>query len=68
MTVRERLQEVIDALPEHRQREVLNFAEFLSLHEDHEAWQRFGQEQFARCYGPGEPEYTLDDLKPEPNS
>jgi len=43
----------------------LEFARFLSLREDREAWQEFGRRQLARAYGNEEPEYTLDDIKPE---
>ncbi len=30
-------------------------------------WEQFGLAQLARAYGPNEPEYTLDDAKPELN-
>ncbi|HVK16546.1 MAG TPA: hypothetical protein VM533_06325 [Fimbriiglobus sp.] len=55
-------------LSEERQREVLDFAEFLSWQDDREGWRRFGAAQFARAYGPDEPEYTAADLKPEPGT
>ena len=47
---------VVEGLPEEVLREVLAFAEFVSFREDHEEWRRFGREQFAKCYGPDEPE------------
>ena len=66
MSVKEILDKVLEGLPEERLREVLDFAEFLSWQEERQAWRRFGQAQFARAYGPNEPEYTSADLKREP--
>ena len=68
MSVKESLEKVLEALPDERLREVLNFAEFLSWQEERQAWRQFGQAQLARAYGPNEPEYTTADLKPELNS
>lgn len=65
MSVKATLDKLIETLSEERQREVLNFAEFLSQQDDREGWRRFGQNQLARAYGPSEPEYSLDDLDPE---
>ena len=65
MTSRDLLDDVLQGLPENRVQEVLEFARFLSLREDREAWQEFGRRQLARAYGNEEPEYTLDDIKPE---
>lgn len=65
MTTQEALREIIQVLPEDRLQEVLDFAKFLSEHDEREAWQKFGRNQLARAYGPDEPEYNLDDLKPE---
>lgn len=67
MAVKEHLQQVLETLHDERLREVLDFAQFLRFREEHEEWQRLGQEQFALCYAPDEPEYPLDDLKPELN-
>jgi len=64
MTVQETLVHVVAALPEPRQREVLDFAEFLSSREEQAAWRQFGRAQFARAYGPNEPDYTSADVKP----
>jgi hypothetical protein len=68
MSVRETLAKVLDGLPEARPREVLDFAEFLRWQDEREGWRQFGKAQFARAYGPNEPEYTSADLKPEPRS
>jgi hypothetical protein len=68
MSVKENLEQILDNLPEARQREVLDFAEFLSWQQEREEWRRFGKAQFARAYGPNEPEYTTADLKPEPGT
>ena len=65
MTVKETLEKVLEALPEERLREVLDFAVFLSWHEERGGWRQFGQAQFTRAYGPNEPEYTSADLKQE---
>ncbi len=65
MTSRDVLEGVLQSLPENRVQEVLDFARFLSLQEDREAWQAFGQKQLARAFGDDEPEYGLDDIRPE---
>ena len=65
MTNRELWEGVLQNLPENRLQEVLDFARFLSLQEDREAWQEFGRRQLARAFGEDEPEYSLDDIKPE---
>jgi hypothetical protein len=68
MTVKESLDRVVGELPEERLRAVLDFAMFLSWQQDREGWKQFGQAQFARAYGPDEPDYSVADLKPELNS
>jgi hypothetical protein len=68
MTVQETLGKVMAALPETRQREVLEFAEFLSWREEQTAWRQFGMAQFARAYDPNEPDYTSADVRPESKS
>ena len=65
MSVKVTLEKIVDSLSEERQREVLDFAEFLVMQDDRAGWRRFGQAQLTRAYGPNEPEYTLADLKPE---
>ena len=65
MTSREQLEGVLEGLPEHRVAEVLDFARFLSVREDHAAWQEFGRRQLARAYGDDEPTYGPEDIKPE---
>jgi hypothetical protein len=66
VSVKENLEKVLKELPEDRLRSVLDFAEFLNWQDDTNAWRQFGKAQFARAYGPDEPEYTLSDLKAEP--
>lgn len=65
MTVKETLEQLLDGLAEERLREILAFAEFLSWRDERARWQQFGKAQFARAYGPNEPEYTSADLKRE---
>ena len=65
MSDRDLLEGVLQDLSESRIQEVLDFARFLSVQEDRQAWQDFGRRQLARAYGDDEPEYTLDDIKPE---
>ena len=72
MTTKEKLLKVLDALPEARLGEVLDFARFLywlerQAKDEAEDWHRFGLDQFAKAYGPDEPEYTEADVKPGPN-
>jgi hypothetical protein len=73
MTTTEKLLKVLEALPERRLGEVLDFARFVywlerQEKEEFDAWHRFGQGQWDELYGPNEPEYTEADIKPEPNS
>lgn len=63
MTVKESIDEVVQSLPEDRLRELLDFAQFLRWQSERDDWQRFGQAQFAKAYGPNEPEYTEADLE-----
>jgi hypothetical protein len=68
MSVKTTLVQLLDSLPEERQREVLDFAEFLAWQDDRAGWRRFGRAHLARAYGPDEPEYTHDDIQPGPSS
>jgi hypothetical protein len=65
MTSKDLLAGILQNLPEDRVQEVLDFARFLSLQEDREAWQEFGRRQFSRAYADDEPEYGPSDIKPE---
>jgi hypothetical protein len=65
VTDRNTLVQVIRELPEDRLSEVLDFARFLTVQEEREAWSRFGQSSLAMAYGDDEPEYSEADLKPE---
>ena len=62
MGVRERLNKVLETLPEDRLGEVLHFAQFLNCLQERHEWRRFGQAQLARAYGPDEPEYSEADF------
>ncbi len=62
MSVKEALEKALEALPEEKLREVLNFAEFLNGQAERAAWRQFGQAQMARAYGPDEPDYMNADL------
>jgi hypothetical protein len=64
VTAKQALEEVLRHLPESRLGELLDFARFLSWREEREGWQQFGRGQLAKAYGPDEPEYTLDEIKP----
>jgi hypothetical protein len=68
MSAREKLEKLLENMPENRLREIVDFATFLNGQEEREGWRQFGQVQLARAYGPDEPEYTLADLKPENKS
>ncbi len=67
MTARQMLEQVLLELPEDRLVEVLDFARFVSVREEYEAWREFGPGQLARAYGNDEPDYSEADLKPELN-
>jgi hypothetical protein len=64
MTTKEAIAQIVSELPEHRLSELLDFARFLSWQGEREAWQEFGQAQLAKAYGPEEPEYGIDEVKP----
>ena len=64
MTVREHLDQVLTGLSDARLSEVVDFARFLrSLDarqdQEKEEWRAFGKAQFAKAYGPNEPDYTF---------
>jgi hypothetical protein len=65
MTTRDAVVQVLQELPEDRLSEVLDFARFLTIQDEREAWSRFGRSSLAKAYGSDEPEYTEADLKPE---
>jgi hypothetical protein len=62
------LEQLIADLSEEQMREVVNFAKFLRWSDERREWREFGQQQFAKAYGDDEPEYTLNDLRPEPGA
>ncbi len=63
MTVRQRLESLLERLSDDRLGEVLEFAQSLANRIEHQEWQAFGRGQLAAAYGPDEPEYTLNDIK-----
>ncbi len=65
MTSKDLLEGILQSLPENRLEEVLDFARFLSLQEERDTWQEYGRRQLARAFGEDEPEYGLDDIRPE---
>ena len=62
MSVIETLGKLMENLPEPRQREVLDLAEFLSWRAERDAWREFGRGQLARAFGPNEPDYSNANL------
>ena len=63
MKPQETLNSILVRLPEDRQQQVVEFAQFLAWQNEQADWQRFGQTQLAQAYGDNEPEYTTADLK-----
>lgn len=63
MTLQETLNNLIVRLPTEKQRQVVEFAQFLAWQDERREWQNFGESQLARAYGEDEPEYTMEDLK-----
>lgn len=63
MATRAVLNQVLDQLAEERLNQVLDYARYLSLQGEQNAWRQFGRQQFANAYGDDEPEYTLSDIK-----
>ena len=66
MSEKDYLNRLVEALPEDRVRQLLDFARFLRSEEEHGAWQEFGRRQFAQAYGDDEPEYSEADIKSLP--
>ncbi len=62
MSAREKLEKLLENMPEDRLREIADFAAFLSAREERADWRQFGHMQLERAYGPDEPEYTRADL------
>jgi hypothetical protein len=68
MTIQQQIGTLLSALPEARQRLILDFARFVAEEDQQEDWREFARVQFARAYGPDEPEYSEADLRPELNA
>ena len=63
MSLKSTLDELFATLSEDKLRAVLDFTRFLQYRQEQEEWSHFGAQQFARAYGPNEPEYTEADVK-----
>jgi hypothetical protein len=61
MNARATLDHLLEGLLEDRLRQLVDFARFLAEEDEQAAWQRFGQTQLARAYGPDAPEYRMLD-------
>jgi hypothetical protein len=57
-TVKQALDQLLAGFPDHRLREVYDFARFLEAQEERRQWQQFGAAQLARAYGPNDPEFS----------
>ena len=68
MSTREQLDALLSQLPAEKLTQLLEIARELARDGDREAWQQFGLEQFARAYGPDEPDYSEADVKPRESS
>jgi len=64
MNTRGDLDPLLETLSDERLRQLIEFARFLVIEQERQEWGQFGQDQFARAYGPDEPEYTAADIKP----
>jgi hypothetical protein len=56
------IREILEQLPAERACEVLDFARFLAHVQQEDEWQAAGKREFARAYGPEEPEYSERDI------
>ncbi len=65
MTTRQALSGLLGRMREEELRELLDFAQFLSLRAERREWNDFALDQLERAYGPDEPEYSKADLKSE---
>jgi len=63
MSVQELVVELLDQLPEHRQRFVLDFVRFVAWGDEQDDWRSLAREEFSRAYADDEPEYTEGDVR-----
>jgi hypothetical protein len=66
MTVKERLHQVVEELPEDAAAELERYAGYLRMLSEQGEWDRFSLAQLASRYDAGEIDYTLDDARPRP--
>jgi hypothetical protein len=62
VTARDALAHILAELPDDRLAQLLDYAMYLTWHEERRMWQRFGRLQIAKAYGDSEPDYTEADL------
>jgi hypothetical protein len=66
MTTRQAIDQLLQDLPDEQLGEVLAFARYVIWREQREPWLRFGRDHLAKAYGENEPDYAIEDIKPEP--
>ena len=65
MTTRQALRQILERMREEELHQILDFARFVSARAERGAWTGLALAQLDRAYGPGEPEYTEEDLRTE---
>lgn len=68
MSRREASAQSLELMPGEQVEQVLNYSACIDWLQQRGEWQAAGRAPLARAYGPGEPGYTLDDLKRVLNS
>jgi len=63
VTAKDALAQIVAELPDDRLDQLLDYARYLTWHEERSMWQRFGRLQIAKAYVDDEPEYTEADVR-----